>query len=339
VTDRELELYIREALKQLAYEALPALPGEPSRVLHDSRAQQIAGRWEGSATHPIREGTLLSLPGEEEQSIVVEHVISARTALRITFESSVDEQFSGDGELDIDLSQLDITYVKSVYADITGEALQDGCFAFEAQNIEDAGNRMYFMATLSDDGQMLTGTYRAVGLLTNEAVTGEFYLQKVRKVTDGYEVITVEPVRKIVDLVWGATKSILTTHFTPEIPPEEYILAMLERLRDDVTITRIVAFLPGVPKEVYSWLNRFRTEEGALLPYYKESKYLGTPLPFDIMVIDDKVAVQGFASYPDARKYSSIICHYDRRIARNFRETIEALEWSNQHQLTQHIYD
>jgi hypothetical protein len=336
VTDRELDIYIKEALKQLAYEALPALPGEPPRVVPDSRAQQIAGRWEGSAVHPIREGTLLSLPGEQEQGIVVEHVISARTALRITFESSEDEQFSGDGELDIDLSQLDITYVKSVYTDITGEALQDGCFAFEAQNIEDAGSRMYFKATLSDDGQTLTGTYQAVGLLTNEAVTGEFYMQKVQKVTEGCEVITVDPIRKIVDLIWGATKSILVTHFTPEIPPKEYIEAMLERLRDDVTITRIVAFLPGVPKEVYSWLNNFR-KEGALLPYYKESQYIGTPLPFDIMVIDDKVAVQGFADYPEARAYSSIICHYDSHIARRFRETIEAMK-SNQYELTQHSY-
>jgi hypothetical protein len=198
---------------------------------------------------------------------------------------------------------------------------------------------MYFKATLSDDGQILTGTYQALGILTNEAVTGEFYLQKVRKVTETCEVITVEPVRKIVDLIWGATKSILVTHFTPEIPPEEYILAMLERLRDDVTITRIVATLPDVPKEVYSWLNKFRTDKGVLLPYYKEFKYVGTPLPFDIMVIDDKVAVQGFASYPDARKYSSIICHYDRRVARNFRETIEALKSSNQHELTKHTYD
>jgi hypothetical protein len=338
VKNSVLDLYIREALKQLAFEALPALPGESSRVVPDSRTRQIAGPWEGSAIHPTREGTLLSLPGEEEHGIVVERVISARTALRITIESSKDEQFSGDGELDVDLSQLDITYVKSVYVDISGEALQDGTFAFEAQNIEDAGNRMYFKATLSDDGQTLTGTYQAVGLLTNDAVTGEFYMQKVRKVTERCEVITVDPIRKIVDLIWGATKSILVTHFTPEIPPKEYNLAMLERLRDDVTITRIVAFLPGVPKEVYSWLNNFR-KEGTLLPYYKEFEYIGTPLPFDIMVIDDEVAVQGFASYPDARKYSSIICHYDRRVARNFRESIEALKWSNQRQLTQHVYD
>jgi len=339
VTDREFEIYIREALKQLAYEALPARLGETSGVVSSSRAQQIAGRWEGYARHTIGEGTLLSLPGEQEQGIVVEDVISARTALRVTFERSEDEQFSGDCELDIDLSSLNIAYVKSMYVDITGEALRDGRFAFEAQDTEDAGNRIHFTATLSDDGQMLRGKFQAVGLMTNEAVTGEFYLQRARMSTEGYEVITDEPMRKVVDLIWGARESILVTHFTTEIPSEEYISAMLERLRDEVTITRVVTFLPGVPKEVYSWLNRFRTDEGTTMHHhYTEREYKGAPLPFDIMVIDDEVAVQGFATYPYARRYSFVICHYDRRIARSFRETIEALE-SNQHQLTRHIYD
>ena len=338
MADRELEIYIREALRQLAYQASPALLGETSCVLPASRSQQIAGRWEGCAKHTIREGTLLSLPGEQEQGIVVDHATSAIAAMRVTFEGSGDDQFSGDGELDIDLSSLNIAYVKSVYADIEGEALKDGCYAFEVQNIEDAGNRMYFTATLSEDGQALTGTYQAVGLMTKEAVAGEFYLKKVREITEGYEVITFEPMRKIVDLIRGASHSILATHFTTEIPPEEYISAMLKRLRDEVRITRIVAPLPDVRKEVYSWLNRFRTPEGTTLHYYKEYKFLGTPLPFDIMVIDDEVAVQGFATYPDASMYSYVICHYDARIARSFRETIEALQ-SNQHQLTQHFYD
>jgi hypothetical protein len=84
-----LKLYIREALKQIAYEALPDRWAETSHFFRSSRVQEIAGRWEGYATHPIREGTILSLPGEQEHGIVVEHVISARTALRITFESQV----------------------------------------------------------------------------------------------------------------------------------------------------------------------------------------------------------------------------------------------------------
>jgi hypothetical protein len=151
-------------------------------------------------------------------------------------------------------------------------------------------------------------------------------------------VIREEPMRKIVDLIKGATEFILATHFTTEIPPEEYIVAMLERLRDDIPITRIVARLPGVPKEVYSWLNRFRMADATTRPYYREKQYVGIPLPFDIMVIDDKVAVQGFADYPEARAYSSIICHNDSYIARSFRATIEALK-SNQNQLTQHFYD
>ena len=95
---------------------------------------------------------------------------------------------------------------------------------------------------------------------------------------------------------------------------------------------------PSVPKEVYSWLNRFRRADATTLPYYKEFGYAGIPLPFDIMVIDDKVAVQGFADYPEARAYSSIICHNDAHIARSFRATILAMK-SNQYPLTQHIYD
>jgi hypothetical protein len=67
--------------------------------------------------------------------------------------------------------------------------------------------------------------------------------------------------RRIVDLIRGASDFILATHFTSEIPPDDYILAMLERLHEEVPITRIVALLPDAPKEAYSWLNRFRNPD------------------------------------------------------------------------------
>jgi hypothetical protein len=127
---------------------------------------------------------------------VIEHDTSAIIALHVTFERSGDAQFSGDGELDIDLSQLDIEDVNSVYVDIQGERLHDGRYVFEAQDIEDASCRMLVTATLSEDGQSLSGTYQAVGLLTKEAVTGEFYLKKVRGLREDCEVITVEPMHK-----------------------------------------------------------------------------------------------------------------------------------------------
>jgi len=274
----------------------------------------------------------------KSQNIVVDHDTSAEIALRVTFERSGNAQFSGDAELDIDLSQLDIEVVKSVYVDIQGERLHDGRHVFEAQDIEDVSCRMHLTATLSEDGQALSGTYQAIGLLSQEAVTGEFSLKRLRGLREGYEKITVDPMRKIVDLIRGARDSILATHFTTEIPPEDYIEAMLERLRDDIRITRIVAKLPGVPKKVYSWLNRFRRADATTLPYYREFQYSGVPLPFDIMVIDDEVAVQGFANYPEASTYSLVICHDDSHIARSFRATIEAFK-SNQYPLTQHIYD
>jgi hypothetical protein len=338
VTNEELEKYIREALRQLAYHDPAIRPPDISYILPAAGKQRIAGRWEGCARHTIGKGTLLAHPIEREQSIVIEHDTSAIIALHVTFERSGDAQFSGDGELDIDLSQLDIEDVNSVYVDIQGERLHDGRYVFEAQDIEDASCRMLVTATLSEDGQSLSGTYQAVGLLTKEAVTGEFYLKKARGLREDCEVITVEPMHKIVDLIRGASDSILVTHFATEIPPEDYIEAMLERLRDDIRITRIVAKHPCVPKEVYSWLNRFRRADATMLPYYREYQYLGIPLPFDIMVIDDEVAVQGFDNYPEASTYNLVICHNDTHIARHFRATIEALK-SNQCQLTQHFYE
>jgi hypothetical protein len=338
VTNEELEIYIREALRQLAYQDPAVRPQDISYILPATGAQRIAGRWEGYARHTIPKGTLLAHPEEREGNIIVDHDTSGVIALRVTFERSGNAQFSGDAELDIDLSQLDIEVVKSVYVDIQGERLHDGRYVFEAQDIEDASSRMHVTATLSEDGQTLSGTYQAIGLLTKEAVTGEFSLKRLRGLREGYEVITVDPMRKIVELIRGATEFILVTHFTTEIPPEDYIDAMLERLRDDIRISRIVAKLPGVPKEVYSWLNRFRRGDATTLPYYREFQYSGVPLPFDIMVIDDEVAVQGFANYPEASTYSLVICHNDSRIARSFRATIEAFK-STHDQLTHHYYD
>jgi hypothetical protein len=92
-----------------------------------------------------------------------------------------------------------------------------------------------------------------------------------------------------------------------------------------LAIERIVARLPGAPEEVYSWLNRFRNPDGTPLHHYTEFKFSGTPLPADIMVVDDEVALQYFATYPDPGKFSFAICHYDPRVARRFREYLDAL--------------
>ena len=101
---------------------------------------------------------------------------------------------------------------------------------------------------------------------------------------------------------------------------------MLEKLRNKVTITRIVAFLPDAPAEVYSWLNRFRTRRvGTPRRYYTEYQFSGIPLPSNLMVIDDEVAVQYFATSPDSGAFGFALCHYDSHVARRFREYIEAL--------------
>jgi hypothetical protein len=325
VAHEELDQFIRKALKLQAYQTTPARPEDAARLLHATQAQQITGRWEGYGRQKLLRGMLLTLPAELGKRIAVPHDMTAKITMRLTMESSSDYHISGEGELDFNLRLLGEEFTNSVYVDIVGDVLEDGRLAFETQNIEDNSNWLHLSGTLSEDGRVLSGTYQAVGLMTQESVTGEFFLEKARELREDYEMITFEIRRRVIDLIRQARRSVLVTHFTTEIPPEDYVSIMLEKLHDEVTITRIVAFLPGAPKEVYSWLNRFRKRDGTTRRYYKEYQFPGTPLHSDIMVIDDEVAMQYFATYPDVNSYSFAICHYDPRVARRFREYFEAL--------------
>ena len=295
-------------------------------LLPPTPEEQITGRWEGYAWQTLLKGTHLTLPEEIGGSeIEVARDMITFTAMRLTLQSSDDSQLSGNGQLDFDLHRLYIDFVKTVHVTITGARLEDGSYTFETQNIKDTSNQIHFsQGTLSKDGQVLMGKFYAMGFMTKRHVEGDFQLVKVREVPGDYEVIILETWRKIIDLLKKARHSILVTHFTTEIPPEDYISVMLQKLHK-VAITRIVAFLPDAPAEVYSWLKHFRKRDGTVQHNYQEYEFPGTPLPSNLMVIDDEVAVQYFATSPDSSTFGFAICHYDSRIAQRFREYMEAL--------------
>jgi hypothetical protein len=322
--NKEVDRLIKKALRQTAYHALPAQPGEAARILRTAQAQQFTGDWEGYGRLTLPKGTRVTLPDDRETSMEVPHDLIAVTTLHLTLESSGNSHITGDGELKFDLCSLGKEVVKSVYVNIAGDILEDARILFEGQSIEDTSHRVDFSGILSGDSKTLSGTYHAMRLITETGVSGDFSLEKVLAFPGDYEVITFEPMQRIIDLLRHARSSILVTHFTTDIPPDEYVSVMLERLRHDVAITRVVAFLPGASKEVYSWLKSFRKKDSTTRRHYSEYQISGTPLPLDITVIDDEIAVQRFATYPDASAYSFVICHYDARVARRLREYIEA---------------
>ena len=68
MTNEELEKYIKEALRQLAYQDPASRHPDISYISPATGAQRIAGRWEGCARHIIRKGTLLAHPEDREQN-------------------------------------------------------------------------------------------------------------------------------------------------------------------------------------------------------------------------------------------------------------------------------
>ena len=128
----------------------------------------------------------------------------------------------------------------------------------------------------------------------------------------------------LLDIIRRARRSILITHFTAETPAEAYLSLLLEKLRDEVTITLIVARPPDAPAEMHGWLRRFR--DSSLRPYYQEYLFPGLPLPSDVLVADEEIALQHFTAQTGSPDGSFAMCHYDRRIARRFREYFEALK-------------
>jgi hypothetical protein len=319
VTNDELEQQIIRALRQGTYRA----DARPEDATGKAKRQRIAGRWEGYARQKLNKGTLLKpLPKISES--MVPHDTSILITVRLTMDITGDHLLSGNGELEFHYRPLGVDFDQTVYVDIDGSLLEGNRFAVELQNIEDNSHLAHFSGTISDDGLTLTGKYQAFGIATKKAVSGDVFLEKIPDVPESCEIISAQRKPEVLlDIIRQARRSILATHFTTEIPPGSYISLMLEKLRNEVKVSLIAAFHPDAPKEVHGWRRSFR--DVSLRPFYQEYLFPGTPLPSDIVVVDDEIALQCFAAYADASDGSFVICHHDRRIARRFREYLEAL--------------
>jgi hypothetical protein len=323
MTTDDRDQHIIRALHQQTYRA-EARPEAAARLLDVARASQVAGRWEGQAWQKIYQGTVLKV--SEDIEVPVPSDGAFFITVRMRFDIAEDHLITGEGELVFDFQPLGKDLTRTVYMDVDGAVLKDSRIAVELRNIMDDSRVAHISGTISTDGLTFAGTYQAFGMYTRMAVAGDFLLEKISEVPESCEMITgPQKPEALLDLIRQARRSILTTHFTPEIPTDAYISHMLEKLRNGVTITRIVAFQPDASRDVYRWLRYFRHPDGSALPHYQEYQFPGMPLPLDIIVVDDEIALQYFTAPAGARESSFAVCHYDSRVVRRLREYLTSL--------------
>lgn len=330
ITNDPFDQILKQLLERHEEPAPSTSIEDAQQILQEAKRHQLLGRWEGGGQYKFARGTCLMLPSELERVIPVMRQTTINISMRLTLESAGASQLEGDGELGFDFRPLGEDFVKSVYTvsvDITGEALEAGKITLQLRDIEHTNHLITIKGNFGEDGLTLIGTYKDKGLFTEKPIKGVFELEQVRELPDEYEVITsAGRDNKVIALLNQASRSILVTHFTTEPPSDEYVSVMLQKLAKGVPIERIVAFLPDAPPKAYDWLRDFCAEDGSFKPQYTEYEFLGMPIPLDILVVDDEVALQGFATTSDPGTISFAICYYDRRVARHFRDYFKALK-------------
>ncbi len=107
-----------------------------------------------------------------------------------------------------------------------------------------------------------------------------------------------------------AEESILVTHFTRDLPSREYTAAMLARLEKGVPVTRIVSSDVAQRLEVKEWLLEFKKH-----PKYRECIYPRPALPFEFILIDEKLVVFYLPTKNDPLLLNTALVFQNERLA------------------------
>jgi hypothetical protein len=180
-------------------------------------------------------------------------------------------------------------YYKSA-EEIRERLLKEGVFAKLLEDAELEANHV-------EEAQKTLNTDEVIDLL--ESVADEILLPHLRSIypPNGLEVKQYKYKRteavggSLLDLLTQAKQSIYVTHFAVEEYSELYIELQIEKVYQGLVFERIVYF-NNEYSEKYAWLDRFFDKNGEPINRYRQYELRSNrpPLPYDLMIIDEKCA-------------------------------------------------
>lgn len=274
-------------------------PNLASDIIQQAATQQYVGQWEGYAKQVIKKDQLSDnlLPmveGSESGSI------DFRFLVRFNLDVTKSVYVAGYSEVVLDFRPYNINIINNVYIDIDGKLFDNNKIIARWQNIEDNNHYGQVEGSFNEDGRTIIGGFQAMtGVQTRIPVDGNLFLEKIPQEPLPCESISPQRGLEALNIIWQAKHTILATHFSPIPPYDEYISLLLQKMKDEVSVIRIVQ---DSCDESLNWLYRFRNNNGCFLPFYNEYKLNGIPFPSDIIVVDDEVALQVFFTLDQNQK-------------------------------------
>ncbi len=134
-----------------------------------------------------------------------------------------------------------------------------------------------------------------------------------------YVIIETDKGKGVKRLIEEAQESIFVTHFTEEEYAPEYVEAQVRKVREGLPFTRIYGKIPEPANPDYlAWLGVF-FEERRPIGQYKQYRYDGTLVFWDIMIIDMQKVLVWYRADPDLAVMNRAVLFNDKELAKVFR--------------------
>lgn len=121
----------------------------------------------------------------------------------------------------------------------------------------------------------------------------------------------------------SAKQSILFTHFTGDMPSDAYVALLLDKLKKNVLITRILPKSIDLADPKNKWLLKFdEYREKGYTEYFLDANIM----PLDIAIYDEKTVKLFLPLNSDSSLFNQSVTFSDEKVAKMLRASIERLK-------------